>query len=284
MKNIFLFYSTLFLFHSAFSQNAIHPNDQHLTMCGPIASVCYPSSVNTGGIMGLGPTYFSLGQISNSSTNNSTVGYQDFTCSDSSYLNQGDSYPIQIITGQTYAEVIRVWIDFNNDGSFDSTELIFGDLPTVYSHNGFAFIPVTGLLGIPLRLRMGSEVDLYAPPDGCSNVQYGQYEDYTVYLNGPTAISGLTSKPFFSLYPNPFHSKATFSALQPAKGIDISNSRLKIYNSLGALVREEKILNGTSGTDQDYTLHRGDLNDGMYFYELTTKEYELLGNGKFIVD
>lgn len=87
-----------------------------------------------------------------------------------------------------------------------------------------------------------------------------------------------------SLFPNPFHSKATFKAIRPANGIDMINSRLKIYNYLGVLVREERILNDTSGTDQDYILYRGDLNDGMYFYELTTKEYELLGNGKFIID
>lgn len=150
MKNIFLFYSALSIFHSAFSQNAIQRNDQSLTMCGPIP-VCSPISIHT---VGGGITFFSLGQISNSSQDNTSGGYQNFTCSDSTYLNQGDSYQVQVTTGQTYVEVIRVWIDFSNDGNFDSTELVFGDSATVYSHNGYAAIPISGPLGVPLRLRV----------------------------------------------------------------------------------------------------------------------------------
>lgn len=280
MKNIFLFYSTLFLFHSAFSQNAIQLNDQQLTMCGPIPSVCNPISIHT---VGGGITFFSLGQISNYSQDNSAGGYQNFTCTDSTSLNQGDSYQVQVTTGQTYVEVIRVWIDFSNDGNFDSTELVFGDSATVYSHNGYAAIPISGPLGVPLRMRVGSEVDLYAPPDGCSNVQYGQYEDYTVYLNGPTDISGLTNKPFFSLYPNPFHSKATFKALSVGNAINVSNSRLKIYNSFGALVCEEEFLKNIGNGLPDYTIDRGNLSDGMYFYEIINAKNKLICIAKFVI-
>lgn len=80
--------------------------------------------------------------------------------------------------------------------------------------------------------------------------------------------------------PNPFQNLAKLCI--PEAGGKIAE--LKIYNTKGAFVRSEKIPNITPGSHQDYTLHRGDLNNGMYFYELITKDYELLGNGKFIVD
>ena len=54
---------------------------------------------------------------------------------------------------------------------------------------------------------------------------------------------------------------------------------MKIYNTLGLLVREEKILNLNS-----YILHRGSLIEGMYFYELSTLNAEHGWNGLFIIE
>ncbi len=278
MKNYFLILSSLFILKEATAQFVhVHSSSQQ-SMCGPIAAVCNPTSVNTGVILGVGITYFGMGQISKSSSNSSTVGYQDFTCSDSTELNQGDSYQVSAYTGQTYAEMVRVWIDFNNDGMFDSTELIFDDGLIVYVHAGIVTIPLTGQLGVPLRMRVGSEVEMYPPPDGCNDVQYGQYEDYTVYLNGPTDIPVINNINSISVSPNPFHQTTTISdRRQRQKATE--KSLLKIFNSMGALVHEEDIPNVNS-----YILHRDDLSDGLYFFELQNENHELIGNGKFIIE
>jgi hypothetical protein len=78
------------------------------------------------------------------------------------------------------------------------------------------------------------------------------------------------------IFPNPFHTSATITANRQFK---VGSMRLRIFNSMGVLVRSEKIPNITS-----YILHRGDLTDGLYFYELRTNDSELLGTGKFVVE
>jgi len=76
-----------------------------------------------------------------------------------------------------------------------------------------------------------------------------------------------------SISPNPFHSEAKL------QNVNWGACRMKIYNTIGVLIREEKILNLTS-----YTLHRDGLNDGLYFYELRTSSAEMIATGKFIIE
>lgn len=81
-----------------------------------------------------------------------------------------------------------------------------------------------------------------------------------------------------SISPNPFHATATLSCpfRQQCEG---QHWELRIFYTMGSLVRAEKILNIKS-----YLLHRGDLRDGMYFYELRESNSKLYFTGKFIID
>ncbi len=83
------------------------------------------------------------------------------------------------------------------------------------------------------------------------------------------------------LYPNPFHSTATIStsALPIAIGITSHHAQLKIYNTMGALIRIETVTNITS-----YILNRNGLSEGLYFYELQNHDGGMIGTGKFVVD
>jgi len=101
---------------------------------------------------------------------------------------------------------------------------------------------------------------------------------FSVNLNEVPA----TSQVEIRLTPNPFHTTAKLKLNHDSYRDDISEMRnyaIKIYNTLGILVREEKILNLNS-----YVLHRDGLNDGMYFFELRNNRSEFLGSGKFIVE
>jgi hypothetical protein len=61
-----------------------------------------------------------------------------------------------------------------------------------------------------------------------------------------------------SFSPNPFN-----SALQIRSEISLENVSLKLFNSLGQLVKEVQSLSG-----QDYTLNRDNLNSGLFFIQL----------------
>ena len=82
-----------------------------------------------------------------------------------------------------------------------------------------------------------------------------------------------------SIFPNPFHSEAQLENGVPSGIRGIENGLLRIYNAMGMLVREDKILNLNS-----YILRRDGLNDGLYFYELRASDSDLIGSGKFLVE
>jgi len=80
-----------------------------------------------------------------------------------------------------------------------------------------------------------------------------------------------------SISPNPFHTSARVEIKNSQSKINYAE--IRIYNSMGVHVRFEKGISLDS-----YVLSRGSLPDGLYFYELSTLNYELVGSGKFIVE
>ena len=95
--------------------------------------------------------------------------------------------------------------------------------------------------------------------------------------NFPTGVSELAIQSSITISPNPFHTTARFE-INKSEFI-IKNCDLKIYNTLGVLVRQEKISNLNS-----FILHRNDLHDGLYLYELRTSDSSPIGTGKFIIE
>src|SRR6266480_4316236 len=62
----------------------------------------------------------SVGSINQTATGCGANGYSDFT-NLSSDFEQGSTYTLQVAT-QDYGNVISMWIDFNDDGTFASSE------------------------------------------------------------------------------------------------------------------------------------------------------------------
>ncbi len=161
------------------------------TQCTEVAS-CSPGTATSasngfkGGIYGV-----TLGTISTTSSGD-TAGYQNFYCTDSTELNLGQEYNIQITTGTSIAEAIKIWVDLNNDNIIsDPGELIYENSGTLTNHSGTLVIPVGATMDTPLRMRISSEWDGSSSPiEPCSTPEYGQVEDYKVIVrpnpNPPT--------------------------------------------------------------------------------------------------
>lgn len=149
---------------------------------GPIAASCTPQT--TAYCCGFGITNFSFNNINNSSADGSE-GYADFSCTVDT-VTLGQWYPISISTPTPAAHNVRVWIDYNNDGSFNpSTELVFF-ANSSYLAAGNVFIPANATLNTPLRLRVSADFDLNPVPGPCDTLQYGQAEDYAIYVKPNT--------------------------------------------------------------------------------------------------
>jgi Zn-dependent metalloprotease len=152
---------------------------------GPISASCAPISTNPG-TTGMGIFNFSFESINNTS-NGAIDGYQDYSCTNSTSVIEGNSYNVTITTGSNYNEDVRIWIDLNNDGQFNmSNELVYISDSQQANHTGSIFIPGASILNTPLRLRVASDyyVNTFTTP--CTDVAYGQYEDYTVTIQPNT--------------------------------------------------------------------------------------------------
>ena len=84
-----------------------------------------------------------------------------------------------------------------------------------------------------------------------------------------------------TIYPNPFSSSATIEVNEKYE-TENGKYELNIYDLVGRLVRNMQ-LESPNKSAGNWKLERGDLHDGMYFYQLQN-ENEVLGTGKFIME
>lgn len=152
--------------------------------------------------------------------------YIDNSCKHLVDLTAGQIYNYSIKTG-LQPEKVRVYVDYNNDGIFQSSELI-------YSHDGTQFnethsfqysVPTTatvpGLIScVPLRMRVISDRSVVSTVTACGQISYGQAEDYAIIIRGGGPTTGSVSIALNPGYGNPscINSPLAFTAT-PAAGI-----------------------------------------------------------------
>lgn len=146
---------------------------------GPISANCYPEP-------DYGYSYRGINNVSFANIDNdsegSTAGFEDFTCIAYADVIQGVSYYISVTT--LSEEDVRVWIDFDNSGSFEPEEMTMNSA-SGYSHSTEIEIPQGCVLNTGLRMRVGSD-DYYNLPEPCNDPHYGQHEDYTIMVQSNT--------------------------------------------------------------------------------------------------
>jgi hypothetical protein len=109
--------------------------------------------------------------------------YSDFTAI-STNLVPGVAYTINLTEGgpSTPSDAASAWIDWNHDGQWDESPVIFTGTPPNLS--GTFTVPKDVLMG-STRLRLRLQKGHPNPPQACGTVAqgYGEVEDYTVNVN-----------------------------------------------------------------------------------------------------
>ncbi|MBL3546684.1 reprolysin-like metallopeptidase [Chryseobacterium sp. KMC2] len=104
-----------------------------------------------------------------------------------------------------YNEGVSAWIDFNRDGIFSDSEIIFTSAPSKIT-------PVSGTFSVPADAYVGSNIIMRVvlayntqPTNGCSSQQYGEIEDYPVQIQAENLATKEITKDNNSIqiYPNP---------------------------------------------------------------------------------
>ncbi|MCA0131917.1 choice-of-anchor D domain-containing protein [Winogradskyella alexanderae] len=126
-----------------------------------------------------------LNTIDNSSgVGTSGTGYSNFTAV-STNLSLSTGYTITVTptwTGPTYAEGYAVWIDYNQNNTFEAGERVFAQAATTATPVSGAFtVPAGATLG---ATRMRVSMSWNAIPGPCGSFGYGEVEDYTINIVG----------------------------------------------------------------------------------------------------
>ena len=210
----------------------------------------------------------SLGDLTNTSGDDN--GYGDYT-SQVATVTRGTETTLTISAGfrsTVYTEYWTVWIDFNQNGTFETSErVVSGNAETSGLATADITIPSTALLG-QTRMRVSMSFDENQTP--CATFGDGEVEDYTVNItNTATAIATTNTNTrdnaialgqgstfeLFTVYPNPARNIITINARS------LKNASYSIKNLLGQTIISNKVSRNA--------INVNDLQAGMYIIEVT---------------
>ncbi len=149
------------------------------------AVACIPTATN-----GLSQ-YFGVQRVdfntlhiySNSSEADSSL-YVDRSCNQVTTVEKATEYPISITGSYENTHRIKVLIDFNNNGLFDVSEIVFDRFQGTAT--GTIFIPDTAFVNTPLRMRVIADNPVLPEPAACQlhgdGDGAGQVEDYAIIV------------------------------------------------------------------------------------------------------
>lgn len=176
--------------------------------------------------------------------------------------------------GQPLPEYTRIWLDVNQNGEFESNELVYDQgAASVGAVNGSFTVPMMSLEGLSrIRVQMAYQgFGAAALPSNCGTFQSGETEDYCVTIFASNASLEGIEQVSVSMYPNPTTGSLNISA-NSTETFDIQVATLS-----GQLVAHSEMNNGT------LTLDLSALSDGVYMVYAVSKTGAIVQVQKLIV-
>lgn len=235
----------------------------------PVAASCTPPGVTTPGSYLVGPTSVKLGQIDNSSAGywaGAPSYYVDYTtkaCSMNAYTEllatQAQTIQVGFVNND---QSVRVWIDYNNNGTFEASELVATGDDVAVDANGQGLLsatftaPASVVLNTPLRMRVIADApNNPATMTACGQLAYGQAEDYTVKFVTTLGTADVkASDNDFVIYPNPsVAGDKVFIKAKNAKNLNVTISDMS-----GRLIATPSLTQESNGTFRvNHNLEKG---------------------------
>lgn len=212
-------------------------------------SNCQPTG-NCG--WGDGFTSFQLGTINNTS-GCSTNGYEDYSATQSTDLIVGMSHDVTVTSGYN-PQYFSMWIDYNDNFFFEASEQVISSFQSNLGATTSFNLPANAVLGEHLVRAKSSDV-ITNTEDPCTDMQYGETEDYMVNLIEEIDDSGIEENPNGKLtivsYEGNVYTLETST-------INFTTGTIEIHNTLGQLVYTAQItLTDTSTFTVDLSQYAG---------------------------
>jgi len=196
------------------------------------------------------------------------------------YTNQVASLPygsntINIsagFSGSSYTEYWKIWIDYNKNGIFESSELVVsGSSSSSATLSGTFTVPTSALAG---TTRMRVSMKYNAAQTACESFSYGEVEDYTVNIGqsvnaiatttqegqelGNETIASFEAK----LYPNPVSGNILNVSMNDAR-----ETTYQVFDMMGKKVLQGNLSSGT--------IQVNGLSSGVYLLKLNDGQKEV---------
>ena len=170
---------------------AVASNIVTVTINAPNACYCTPLSGGTSCI-----TNVTIGSLNRNSTacENSPSYYTSVPVGTATTtIIQGTTYPISVTNGTGTAAIISVWIDYNQNGTFESSEWNQVSINATASSTSTVniVVPSNATLGqTAMRVRSRAVGSSNGATDACTDFFSGETEDYVVTIGAGTACTG----------------------------------------------------------------------------------------------
>lgn len=188
-----------------------------------------------------------------------TNGYQNLSATTNTISNTAGSTTSISVTAGGPTCGMAVWVDWNNDLVFSSTERMYAT--TSYTTTTPSAAAITIPAGTPLgnyRMRVMCDYNTSAPSNACGSVTRGEFLDFKLQVTDVLGTSDLTSKTKeISVYPNPFTDVVYISETKDLKTV-------KVFDLTGRAVKT--IENPTK------EISLGSLNSGLYLITMYFKD------------
>lgn len=226
---------------------------------------------------GDGFTLVSLEQINNPS---GCEGYADFTNLVAN-LQQGTTYDLTVTTGYGDQNV-KVWIDFNDDGTFDTSEIVVpnfviapGQAAGSYTETVDLTIPAGATVGMH-RLRAKSNWQAPVPNDACTTTTYGETEDYTANI-GLLGVEDFSIANAELVIVNKENNQFEISLVTNFDGV----ASIAVYDLLGRTLAFNNLLK--EGASYNYDLDMSYVSSGVYMIKVGDQRSNTYKTAKIIV-
>ena len=141
----------------------------------------------------IGINHFVLANIDNTTPLGDGY-YKDYSCTNWTHLMLNHTYDVTIQTSSSYNEGAKVYIDYDDNGTFDDPGELAVTFPAAKNSRTLSFTsPSSGIvLNKALRMRVLAKYN-NVPANACDVGNYAQAEDYTVYFVGDATWTGASS-------------------------------------------------------------------------------------------
>ncbi|MDI9308798.1 MAG: GEVED domain-containing protein [Limnohabitans sp.] len=199
-------------------------------------------------------------------TTGSNGGYGNFTSkvaplpygSNTIYFSAGFS-------SSAYTEYWSIWIDYNKNGTFESTEkVVAGSSASSGTLSATFTVPTTALAG---QTRMRVQMKYSATSTACETFTYGEVEDYTVNIGSAAPSTNYSKEEVLANESNIYDFELYPNSVESSLNINMFDSRkvsYKVYNLTGQAILGGELINPEINVSKlPSGMYIIDVNDGQ---------------------